>query len=129
MALAILETKSALDRGAPLYPRPGQRWTDPKTGITFEWMQPEDVDGLGDLGFWGALLGAVSGVAGLFGGGGKKEKQQLAEAEQVIRQQDEIIRQQQAIIDKPRLGKWIKKNTGLVVFGIGALVIMFSGKR
>ena len=79
----------ALLVGFPSRPHPGQRVLDSK-GTLWEWR--EDQTGrLGDLGFWQAILGAVTGITSLFGGGGKKAQQQLQQAEQVIQQQQAQI--------------------------------------
>lgn len=86
-----LTPQGAIRRGFPINPAPGQRIVDPQTGLVFTWMGAGE--GVGDLGFWGALISAAIGIGtSLFSGGGKKEAQKaLAEQDAIIKQQQQMI--------------------------------------
>jgi uncharacterized protein HemX len=123
--LAIMDNYTAARRGFPRNPSPGMRVRDPKTGLVFEWIEPEG--GMGDLGFWGALLSAGVGLVGGLFGGGKKEKQQLEQAKSIIEQQQQQMAEMQAQLEKRgsfNLTKFIKKNQLFLVALLGALVLM-----
>ena len=89
--LVYITPQGAAKRGFPARPHEGQRVIDPVTGVVFKWMG--NSDGLSDLGFWGALIGAVTGVASLFGGGKNKQ------AEAAIQEQQQVIAAQQKQIE------------------------------
>jgi hypothetical protein len=89
MAFAVMTQDTALRYGFPSQPRIGHRVTD-AAGRVWMWYPPEIATGLASdgLGFWGALIGAVTGLAPLLGG---KKKKGVSEAEA------------QAAVDKARL--------------------------
>lgn len=97
MPIVVLSEEGAARRGFPDDPRPGERRIDPVSGEVFTWFEEEN--GLGDLGFWGALVGLGSSLlGGLFGGG--KSKQQLEQAKQTIEQQQKLIEKQEGKIER-----------------------------
>lgn len=104
--------------GLPRHPRRGQAVRDTATGITYVWI---DEPGLGDLGFWGALLGAVAGpLLGLFGGGPKPDNT----ARQMLQQQQGQITGLQQQIESM---SFFDKKTIFIVALIG-LAAVFAFK-
>lgn len=104
--------------GLPKQPRRGQAMIDRATGITYIWI---DEPGLGDLGFWGALLGAVAGpLLGLFSGGPKPDN---AAREMLQQQQGQIASLQQEVGSM----SFFDKKTIFVVALIG-LAALFAFK-
>lgn len=109
MQTLVLSHQTAIKRGFPVHPRAGERVVDPSTGLTFTWVEE---DGLGDLGFWGALVGAISGVSSLFGGG----KKGMKEVGQTLKSQQDLIAAQQQEIS--RITKAQEESAAKTVFRI-----------
>ncbi len=106
--------------GLPAKPRRGQAVRDTATGVTYVWI---DEPGLGDLGFWGALLGAVAGpLASLFGGGGPKPDN--AARQQLQQQQGQLQNIQQQVeaqsIFQPKY---------VFLFGVMALAVAMGFRK
>lgn len=124
MAFAVMTQDTAMQYGFPQKPRIGQTVRD-SAGRTWMWYPPEIADGLaGDgLGFWGALIGAVTGLAPLFAGGGKGKVSQ-AEAQAAVdkaRLEEQLAAAQQprgaeALFNKKTLPYW-----SLLILGFVAL--------
>jgi len=127
MSRPIIDYQRARSLGFPARPRPGQIVYDPRTRIAWKWYD-DNLEGLGDLGFWGALIGAVATLGtSLLGGGGKSKK----EAEQLKQANDQLAQQNaqlQAALDAKskefNLQKFMKKNGAIIFIGIAAVVLL-----
>src|SRR5882672_153674 len=117
--LAVLTKEGAKRRRFPMAPVSGQ--VHFHEGLTWVWYPPELAKNLGDegLGFWGALIGAVTGLAPLFVGGKKKGVSE-AEAQAAVdkaRLEEQLIAAQQprgaeAVFNKKTLPLF-----ALIIFG------------
>lgn len=95
------------------------------------WQFFESSGALGDLGFWGALVSfGVSAISSLFGGG--KSKEQLKQAEELVKAQDAKIKQLEEQLAKKSEGlnltKFFKKNP-LVTAGFLILILTVVSKK
>lgn len=80
MPVYTLSHEAAKRRG---FPSPAVARQVDYAGMRWEWVPPERA-GLGELGFWQALIGLATGVMGMFGGGGKKAQQALDAKQQEL---------------------------------------------
>lgn len=82
--LKRIDYVAGVNAGLPRDPRRGQ--TFETKNLVYVWYGPDGTEpGMGDLGFWGVftkIVGAVTGIGGLFGGKGDKKTQQLLENQQ-----------------------------------------------
>lgn len=124
--MLILPTTTASQKyGFPADPKPGQ-WVVDTKGTVWMWYPPDALGGLGDLGFWGALIGlGTSLVGGLFGG--NKSKKEMEQAKQIIEQQQAQIAALEAK-QKASQGFLTKKNVILIGFVLVAFAVM-QGRR
>jgi hypothetical protein len=121
--MQVLPGSVATRYGFPPTPRPGQIVRD-TAGTVWQWF-PDEGGQLGELGFWGAILGAATGIIGAFKGSGDKKK--LQEAEQIIQQQQAYIQQLEAQPKKSagiNLKKFMKKNGAILVIGLVAYMML-----
>lgn len=120
----ILTADAARRYRFPDDPKPGQviRTRD---GRLWMWFPPGVFDGnLGDLGFWGALIGAASSIfGGVFGGGKDKAARQAVEEQQ---QQIAQLQQQVGDLYAKREGAIGKKTLMVIGFAALGLLMMFK---
>lgn len=116
-----LDYQNALRYGFPTAPHHGETVLDTK-GRVWVWIDAPQA-GMGDLGFWGALISAVAGpLLSLFSGGGDKQKQELMQG--IQQQQQQIDQLSQAVAAEQASGKIDKKT--LFLMALALLAFMYA---
>jgi hypothetical protein len=117
--MQTIDYATATRFGFPASPRPGQLVRD-RSGKVWRWFG--DDSGLADLGFWGAIIGAATGIVGAFKGSSDKKKQQEHERQMMelqLKQQEMQLQMIEA--QKLKLGK---REIFLIALGLMGLMFM-----